>query len=39
MPFKSFIHNYYKITSIEKASKLMDKCSKAFSDKKTNFFN
>jgi hypothetical protein len=39
MPFKSFIHNYYKITSVEKASKIMDKCSKYFSEKKTNFFN
>ncbi len=39
MPFKSFIPNYYKITSVEKASKIMDKCSKYFSDKKTNFFN
>jgi NADH dehydrogenase/NADH:ubiquinone oxidoreductase subunit G len=39
MPFKSFIPNYYKITSVEKASKIMEKCSKYFSDKKTNFFN
>jgi NADH dehydrogenase/NADH:ubiquinone oxidoreductase subunit G len=39
MPFKSFIHNYYKVTSVEKASKIMDKCSKYFSEKKTNFFN
>ncbi len=39
VPFKSFIHNYYKVTSVEKASKIMDKCSNYFSNKKTNFFN
>ncbi len=39
MPFKSFISNYYKITSIEKASKIMNNCSKYFVEKKTNFFN
>ena len=38
MPFKSFIHNYYKILNIEKLSKIMMKCSKSFETKKTNFF-
>lgn len=38
MPFKSFIFNYYKITSLDKASKIMNNCSVAFNDKKLNFF-
>jgi hypothetical protein len=37
MPFKSFIFNYYQITSIENASKIMTICTKTFTDKKLNF--
>jgi len=37
MPFKSFIDNYYKISSIEKVSKIMNKCTEAFNKKKSNF--
>ena len=37
MPFKSFIHNYYKISSVEKVSKIMNKCTDAFNKKKSNF--
>jgi len=38
MPFKSFIFNYYKITSLDKTSKIMNSCSIAFNQKKLNFF-
>ncbi len=37
MPFKSFIFNYYQVTSVEKASKIMTICAKTFNDKKLNF--
>ena len=37
MPFKSFINNYYKISSVEKVSKIMNKCTEAFNKKKSNF--
>ncbi len=37
MPFKSFIYNYYKISSVEKVSKIMNKCTEAFNNKKSNF--
>ncbi len=37
MPFKSFIHNYYKVLNIEKFSKIMRKCSNSFESRKTNF--
>ena len=37
MPFKSFISNYYQISSVEKVSKIMNKCTEAFNKKKSNF--
>lgn len=37
MPIKGYISDYYKITSIEKASKVMNICSSAFSQVKSNF--
>ncbi len=37
MPFKSFISNYYQMSSIEKASKVMTACSQSFVAKKLNF--
>ena len=37
MPFKNFIANYYAITSVEKASKIMRKCSNEINLTKTNF--
>lgn len=39
MPIKSLIFNYYKITSVERASKIMNKCTESFIQKKTNFLN
>lgn len=37
MPFKNLISDYYSITSIEKASKIMRKCSNELNSTKTNF--
>jgi len=37
MPFKSFIFNYYQMSSVEKSSKIMNICSKDFISKKLNF--
>ncbi len=37
MPFKSHIFDYYKITSVEKASKIMNSCSLQFNKNKSNF--
>jgi hypothetical protein len=35
---KSFINDFYKITSIEKNSKIMNNCSDTINVKKNNFF-
>ncbi len=37
MPFKSFISNYYQITSVEKNSKTMQQCFDLVNTKKNNF--
>lgn len=37
MPFKSYIFNYYQMSSIEKASKIMINCSNSFITKRLNF--
>ncbi len=37
MPFKTHIHDYYRITSTEKASKIMNVCSFEFNKNKSNF--
>ena len=37
MPFKSFISNYYQVTSVEKNSKTMQQCFDLVNTKKNNF--
>jgi len=36
-PFKSFIPNFYKLTSVERSSKIMSQCSETLTVQNNNF--
>ena len=36
--FKSKVHNYYQLSSIERASKIMNNCSQELDSQKNNYF-